>query len=217
MNAKNIIFIIGSVVVASVLSTIITFKYIQSQSVSNLDSSSVAPSPFPLDSVKTEKPNFQSEASSRVIPPPPSPRAPNSVKDSLVLSQDVAQLKHEIEFNDVPREFDPNYDSRKPLSLNESRQFLKAKASQCETDFNQFCTKNQFFIEHPLSCLRHNKDQLSRACDDKIRAISQGFRSACGSDIQRLCKRQARYHGCLKENLHQLSEDCRKSILSYSR
>lgn len=217
MNAKNIILIIGSVVVASVLSTVITFKYIQSQSVSNLDSSSVTPSPFPLESMKTEKPNFQDEAASRVIPPPPSPRSPNSVNGTQALPQDIIQLKQEIEFNDVPKEFDPNYDSRKPLSLNESLKFLKQKASQCESDFNQLCTKSQFFIEHPLSCLRHNKDHLSRACDDKIRAISQGFRNACGSDIQRYCKRQARYHGCLKENLQQLSEDCKKSILSYSR
>lgn len=216
MNAKNIILIMGSVVVASVLSTVLTFKYIQSQSVSKLDSSSVAPLPFPLDSVKAEKPNHQDESSSRIIPPPPSPRAPNSVKDQA-LPQDSADLKREIEFNSIPKEFDPNYDPRTPLSLNDARNFLKAKASQCETDFNQLCTKNQFFIEHPLSCLRHNKDQLSRACDDKIRAISQSFRNACGNDIQKLCKRQARYHGCLKENLSQLSEDCRKSILSYSR
>ena len=108
-------------------------------------------------------------------------------------------------------------DNRKPLSVDEVQSSLLKATPDCKEDYKKLCLGNSYLAEHPLACLRHQKDHLSRACYNQVAAVRDQFQKDCGSDIQRLCSKQSSYYGCLKQQMESLSPACRNNIQQFSR
>lgn len=207
MNIRNVLLIIFGTVVVSVSTAIITVKMIQPTLTSNpavINETAVSGAPYVTAPPTTKN----------VIPPPPP--APSPVPTLAKTKGEEVPIPN-LESIMIPKEFDPNFDSRKPLTTDEVVSTLLKNTPACEDEYKELCTGNRFLAEHPLACLRSKKDKLSGSCAGQISAVQDKFRSDCATDIEKFCPEQRRYFPCLKSRFKQLSKNCQANIKEYSR
>ncbi|WP_374079310.1 hypothetical protein [Bdellovibrio bacteriovorus] len=207
MSIRNVLLIIFGTVAVSVASTLITMRLTQNKT------NEVAPMQISLQpqvAVTSSAPVQMVPANKQPIPPPPAPSpAPAATAAPSALST-LAALQQ-------PEAFKAKSDNRKLLKPDDAKRMLLKRTPACEGDYDEFCTENQFLIEHPLACLRSNKDKISRACLNQVQGVQQAFRKACDTDIRRFCADENNYFSCLKRKIAELTPECQKNIKESSR
>ncbi|KYG62940.1 hypothetical protein AZI87_16905 [Bdellovibrio bacteriovorus] len=213
MNIRNVLLIILGTVVVSVTTALVTVRMVQPNLASSnpkpVEQSAEQGAVAPTSTMIKLSPTAQ-------VPPPPPPVTPTPVPAAKLAGNDT-QTSLGMEALIPPKEFDPNYDSRKPLRPDDVVKTLLKKTPACEEDYKELCTGNRFMAEHPLACLRSNKEKISRACANQVGAVQDKFRADCSSDIQKFCSEQRRYFSCLKAKFNELSQSCQANIKESSR
>lgn len=210
MNIRNVLLIILGTVVVSVTTALVTVRMIQS----DLASSTLKQVDPNLTQTTTPPSTMIKLSPTAQVPPPPPPAVPTPAPVPKLAADPAGPS---IESLLPPKEFDPNYDARKPLRPEEVVKTLLKNTPDCEDDYKELCTGNRFLAEHPLACLRSQKEKISRACANQVSAVQDKFKTDCSSDIQKFCPEQRRYFSCLKAKFNELSKVCQANIEEYSR
>ncbi|KHD87861.1 MAG: hypothetical protein OM95_12770 [Bdellovibrio sp. ArHS] len=208
MNIRNVILILAGTVIVSVTTALVTVRLIQPSQTAETTIAQVPTLPASAPSA-TLKP------SAPTPPPPPTPVvAPTTAVQKSVPTEPPGPSLDSLL---PPKEFDPHYDGRKPLHPDEVVKTLLKNTPSCEDDYKELCVQNRFLAEHPLACLRSQKEKLSRACASQVGAVQDKFKADCSSDIQKFCSEQRRYFSCLKAKFNELSKNCQANIKEHSR
>jgi|GEM_PF-1933454 len=207
MNTRNVLLLILCTSVVSVTTALVTVRLVQNNTPAATAVHTTAAPGAPQEApVNIAKGPVQISPSAEKIPPPPPPqKPPQPVLPPVV----PAPIKAE--------DFDRPRDTRKPLTASQVKEKLLKHTPDCSEDYDSLCTKDLFLAEHPLACLRRNKEKVSGACARQVAAVQENFLKTCAEDIQRYCPNQSRYFGCLKERLSVLSAECRKNVAEHSR
>ncbi|WII71539.1 hypothetical protein QJS83_13805 [Bdellovibrio sp. 22V] len=210
MNFRNVLLFGIFTVAVSMTSAFIAVRLFQKEpsAVENTVSSQQPPSP-----VAMAKTPVLYKGQPQIPPPPPPPAAPPQQKTGTPAEANALLAKYL-----TPKEYDSEYDARKPIKPEEAKHTLLKAVPACGDDYEKLCLENQYMSEHPMACLRAKKQELSGACFGQLRAAQDTFRKACGSDIQRFCDPKLRhYFPCLKKKMAELSANCRANIQASSR
>nr|BFD60427.1 hypothetical protein CKG001_25340 [Bdellovibrio sp. CKG001] len=199
MNNRNVMILILGTVLLSVCSALLAVHLTQDKT-SQVVSEKILPPDSPASTLNPDK------ASSKATPL-------SSVPATTTMASSQTAMPVPISAPDAAAYLD----HRRPLSADEVQTTLLKATPDCKEDYKKLCLANPYLAEHPLACLRHHKEQLSRACFNQVTAVRDQFQKDCGADIQRLCPKQSSYFGCLKQQLASLSPACRNNIQQFSR
>lgn len=205
MGIRNVILLIVGTVILSVSSALIAVRLTQNKTTESI------PVQVPPQQLVTASPSSQiAPTKQQLIPPPPAPSPTPAQTGATNAIPSLAAFQR-------PEAFNAKEDKRKILKPEEAKKMLLRRTPACEEDYDELCTENQFLIEHPLACLRSNKDKISRACLNQVQAVQQEFRKACNTDINRFCAEENNYFSCLKKKMAELTSECKKNIKESSR
>ncbi len=101
--------------------------------------------------------------------------------------------------------------------------FIAQFNAKCGSDVNQFCQGVKQGDGRIFSCLRNNRESISKECDDYLSGLLRSamtsfisFRRNCGDDYQKFCQDVERGEGrvirCLWTREGELSASCRQQI-----
>ncbi|UXR66023.1 hypothetical protein EZJ49_07150 [Bdellovibrio bacteriovorus] len=206
MNTRNVMVLIFGTVLLSVSSALIAVRLTQDKTITEANSSapvaakavSVAAAPTAPTALAGHE-NSAAAATGTNTATRPAPET--ALPPQVFIQPDVNAY----------------LDNRKPLSVDEVQNTLLKATPDCKEDYQKLCLGNSYLAEHPLACLRNQKDHLSRACFNQVAAVRDQFQKDCASDIRRLCPKQSSYFGCLKQQVDSLSPACRNNIQQFSR
>ena len=98
--------------------------------------------------------------------------------------------------------------------------------AHCAGDVQKFCAGVNRGQGRVFTCLRSNREKLSKPCGDylsaKLRGVTSSFisfRSSCGDDYSRFCRDVTRGEGrvirCLWSHESEISADCKRQITPF--
>ena len=89
----------------------------------------------------------------------------------------------------------------------------------CSADVKKFCAGIKHGEGRIMKCLKENKTQLSKECQDyfaQVKQKMQNMRKACKEDVKSLCKGvkpgEGRVIKCLADNYDKLSSSCKAEM-----
>lgn len=105
-----------------------------------------------------------------------------------------------------------------------STAFAQDYQDVCSSDAQNYCPHTDRGNGDMMMCLYKQQNKLSTACRDKIVKMHDyvhARREECRPDAEKFCvgieHGGGRINACLKEHLSELSETCRKNVLSTVR